>query len=503
MPALDVTYKTLVNDSKEITDLGSIAGLLSWDQETMMPPKAIEAKARQLSLMSGIIHRRQTDEKRGEWIDKLAAGLDELAPEKQATVLECRRVFDKLRKLPPELVEEESRLCSLAHDEWIKARRESKFEIFAPWLEKIFVIKKRIADYWGYPDTPYDAMLDDYEPGSTTASVGGVLGDLRDKLVPWVHGIAASSVKPRTDFLSRGFPKDAQRELGLAVIRAIGFDLDAGRVDISAHPFCSGTGNDVRLTTRYFEDQPFASFYGMIHEAGHGLYEQGLHPEHLGAPLGSSSTMSIHESQSRLWENVIGRSKSFIAHFEKDLRSAYPEQLRDVSIDEIYAAVNRVQPSLIRVEADEVTYGLHIVVRFEIERELMSGALPVADLPAAWNARMEKYLGITPPNDAEGCLQDVHWSLGLVGYFPSYALGSLNAAQLFAAARRDLPGLDAKLAAGEYKVLLEWLREKVHRLGRRYTPDDLIEHVTGKRPSADDFMAYIADKFGGLYGVKV
>ncbi|MCL4235639.1 MAG: carboxypeptidase M32, partial [Deltaproteobacteria bacterium] len=225
--------------------------------------------------------------------------------------------------------------------------------------------------------------------------------------------------------------------------------------------------------------------------------------EHLGAPLGSSSTMSIHESQSRLWENVIGRSKSFIAHFEKNLRAAYPEQLRDVSIDEIYAAVNRVEPSLIRVEADEVTYGLHIVVRFEIERELMSGALPVSDLPAAWNARMEKYLGITPPNDAEGCLQDVHWSLGLVGYFPSYALGSLNAAQLFAAARRDIPGLDAKLAGGEFSALLGWLRENVHRLGRRYTPDDLIEHVTGNRPSADDFMAYIAGKFGGLYGVKV
>ncbi|MCZ7583597.1 MAG: carboxypeptidase M32 [Deltaproteobacteria bacterium] len=383
------------------------------------------------------------------------------------------------------------------------SRRASKkdFGLFLPWLEKIFKLKRQIADHWGYPETPYDALLDEYEPGATARSTGEVLGGLREKLVPWVQKIADAPFKPRTDFLTRTYPIEAQKRVAREAMAAIGFDTDAGRLDISAHPFCSGTGGDVRLTTRYFEDQPFASLYGVVHEAGHGLYEQGLSEDHAGAPLGSSCSMSIHESQSRLWENIVGRSKGFLTFFEPRLRAAYPEQLNGVSVGEVYAAVNRVEPSLIRVEADEVTYGLHIVLRFELERELMAGDLAVADLPAAWNKKMEQYLGITPPDDADGCLQDVHWSFGMVGYFPSYALGSLNGAQLFAQCKRDIPGVEDGFVRGEFAPLLEWLREKVHRVGRLYLPNDLIAHVTGKPPSADDFMAYVAEKFGTLYGI--
>ncbi|MBZ0271404.1 carboxypeptidase M32 [bacterium] len=499
---LRATYKALLDDSRQISDLGRIMGLLGWDQETYMPAKGVEAKSRQLALLAGIVHRRNTAEKRGAWIARLTEHEDELSPDEKAVLRETRRAFERMTKLPAELVEEESRTCSLAHQDWIRARHESDFSVFADWLEKIVSIKKRIAGHWGYPNEPYDAMLDDYEPGATAESTGEVLAGLRAKLVPWVRKFADSGRAPRIDFLSQRFPVASQTRLAKFAMTAIGFDPEAGRLDISAHPFCSGTGGDVRLTTRYYEDQPFASLYGVIHEAGHGLYEQNLAREHEGTPLGESSSMSIHESQSRLWENVVGRSRAFLAFMEPTLRAEYKEQLAGVSLDDLYFAVNRVEPSLIRVEADEVTYGLHIILRFEIERDLLSGKLAVKDLPAAWNAKMQEFLGVTPQNDALGCLQDVHWSLGMFGYFPSYLLGSLNAAQLYAKARTDVPGIDEGFAEGRFAPLLAWLRENVHTHGRRYLPADLIEHVTGRPPSPDDFMAYVAEKYGALYGVS-
>jgi len=495
------TYDALVADTKEISDLDNIQGLLGWDQETYMPPKGIDAKSRQLSLMAGIVHRRQTDLKRGEWLTTLRAAHTELSEGERATVRELSRTFDRLTKLPPELVEEQSRVCAHGHEAWIKARKASDFSIFAPWLEKVIGLKRRIAEHWGYAETPYDAMLDDYEPGATARSTGEVLEGLRVKLVPWVKKIAQSSFTPRTDFFERGFPAEAQRQVAERTIALIGFDTEAGRLDVSAHPFCTGTGGDVRLTTRFLPNLPFASFFGVIHEAGHGMYEQGLPPEHLGAPLGVSCSMSIHESQSRMWENIVGRSRPFLSFVEPMLRDAFPRQLEGVTLDELCGAVNQVKPSLIRVEADEVTYGLHIVVRFEIERDLMSGALSVGDLPRAWNAKMQEYLGVTPPDDSQGCLQDIHWSLGYVGYFPSYALGSLNAAQFFAAYKRAIPDLEQRFAKGDFSALLSWLRQHIHSAGRQYLPNGLVEHVTGRSPSADDFMDYIAAKYGSLYRV--
>lgn len=501
MSVLEKEYDALVADTREISTLGNVTGLLGWDQETYMPPKGIEARSEQLSLMSGIIHRRQTDPRRGAWLESLEKGGESLSDDQNATVRECRRVYDRLTKLPTELVEEETRTCSLAQANWVKARKASDFELFAPWLQKIVDIKKRITEHWGYSETPYDALLDEYEPGATVANTGEKLMGLRAKLVPWVSKIKASSFSPRKDFLSRGFPAEDQRRLGHFVMEAIGFDTLAGRLDTSTHPFCSGTGGDVRLTTRYYEDQPFASLFGVIHEAGHGLYEQGLNKKVLGAPLGLSSSMSVHESQSRLWENMVGRSKGFLRFIDGRLREIFPTQLSGVSLEDIYGAINQVEPSFIRVEADELTYGLHIVMRFEIERDLLSGELSINDVPATWNKKMEEYLGIVPKTDAEGCLQDIHWSIGALGYFPSYVLGSMNAAQIFAACRRDVPDLDEQFSKGEFSELLAWLRVKIHGRGRRYLPDLLIEEVTGKPPDPDDFMDYVAEKFGDLYGV--
>ncbi|MCB1153388.1 carboxypeptidase M32 [bacterium] len=498
---LEETYDGLMADTKEIADLHHVSEILEWDQEVMMPPRGIEARSRQVALIAGVMHQRSTDPRRGNWIAELEARSGELNDEQKAVLREIKRDYEMSTKLPPDLVQEISRTTSIAHNEWIKSRAQKDFSIFAPHLETIVGLKKRVAEIWGYAETPYDALLNAYEPGATTASIGKRLGELREKLVPWVEKIAAAPA-PRRDFLTKNFPIEQQKKLARAAMEVIGFNTDGGRLDIAVHPFCTGTGGDVRLTTRYFENEPFASFYGVLHEAGHGLYEQGLREDALGTPLGWSSTMAIHESQSRMWENEIGRSRAFLKFFESRLQEAYPTQLSGVSIDELYAAINHVEPSLIRVEADEVTYGLHIALRFEIERDLLSGDLSVSDLPAAWNKKVEEYLGITPKDDAEGCLQDVHWSIGALGYFPSYALGSLNAAQFFAKLREDVGDVDGKIEAGDFGEILEWLHTNIHRHGRRYLPDELVEHVTGKPPAADDFMTYVAEKFGPIYGIS-
>jgi len=391
----------------------------------------------------------------------------------------------------------------MARDVWAKARAESNFAMFAPHLKELLELKREVARLIGYEEEPYDALLDEYEPGAKSSDVARTFAALRGPLSAFVRQLSESKKKPDGSILHRHFPKAAQEQFGRRLAEAIGFDFKSGRIDVSTHPFCSGTSpGDVRLTTRYQEDFFSPAIFGVLHEAGHGLYEQGLNGAHLFTPLGTAASLGIHESQSRMWENMVGRSRPFWEHFYPDCQRAFPEALTGVSLDAWVGAINNVSPSLIRVEADEVTYNLHIILRFELERAMIAGKLEVVDIPEAWNAQMKELLGITPPDDREGCLQDIHWSMAGFGYFPTYALGNLYAAQFFAAAHKAIPDLTERIRRGEFRTLLEWLRENIHRHGQRYRADELVQRVSGAPLSIEPLMAYLRGKFGPIYGVQ-
>jgi carboxypeptidase Taq len=493
------TYGSLVSKQREIKLLNGVSGLLGWDQETYMPHKAGEVRAEQLALLAGLIHDRVAAPEIGDLLGKLEKG--SLEPAKAAVVRETRRVFDREVKIPKELVEEMARTTSRAQEAWAKARKEKDFPAFAPWLEKVIDLKKRAAKLLALPGQDlYDALLDDYEPGCTVKELTALFEGLEKKLVPLVKKIQASSRKPRIDVLERNYPRAKQEEFGRLVAADMGFDFEGGRLDVSAHPFCSGLSpDDVRITTRYAENDLTGSLFGIMHEAGHGLYEQGLDRKSFGTPLAEACSTGVHESQSRLWENMVGRSRPFWKHYYPKLRGVFPDQLADVPEDDFLLAVNDVRPSFIRTEADEVTYNLHVLLRFEIERDLLSGKLRVGDLPSFWNKKLEKLLGIVPPDDSQGCLQDIHWSFGLFAYFPTYTLGNCYAAQFHAKARGELD-LDARLAKGDLKPLREWLRKNVHERGQLYRPKELVERVTGKPPSSEAFTSYLEAKYGALFG---
>lgn len=492
-------YARLVERQREIKLLGGVNALLGWDQETYMPPKAGEVRSEQLALLAGLLHDRFVSPEIGSLLSQLEKS--KLDPEPAANVRETRRAYDRETKLPKELVSELARTTSLAQDAWQKARKANDYASFAPHLEKVLGLKRQVAKHVDPSKEPYDVLLDEHEPGMTSAQLTQLFSALAAELAPLVKKIVASPRKPRVELLRKKFAPAKQEEFGKLVARDMGFDFEAGRLDVTAHPFCSGFApTDVRITTRYKEDELTESLFGIMHEAGHGLYEQGLDPKHFGTPLAEACSTGVHESQSRLWENLVGRSRPFWKHYYPKLRAIFPQELADVSENDFVFAINEVTPSLIRTEADEVTYNLHVIVRFEIERDLLSGKLPVADLPKAWNAKMKDLLGIVPPSDADGCLQDVHWSFGLMGYFPTYTLGNLYASQLYAKARADLD-LDRKLEQGDLRPLRQWLLEKVHRRGMFLRPAQLIAEVTGKAPSQDDFVRHLKSKYGELYGV--
>jgi carboxypeptidase Taq len=366
----------------------------------------------------------------------------------------------------------------------------------------MFELKRQQADAIGYTASRYDALLDDFEPDATTAEVTRVLAALREELVPLVQGILSSRKKAPVELLHRSYPAAAQEAFGKQAAAKIGFNFSRGRLDVTHHPFCAGMGpHDCRITTRYDEKFFPSAFFGILHEAGHGMYDQGLRPDQYGLPSGTYVSLGIHESQSRMWENLVGRSREFWEHFYPHAKIAFPQTLEDVSLDDFYFAINDVRPSLIRVEADEATYNLHIIVRFELEQALVSGDLATGDLPTAWNEKYKEYLGIAPPSDADGCLQDIHWSAGLIGYFPTYSLGNLYASQFFASADRDLGGLAAQFARGEFGGLLSWLRRQVHERGQCYKAGDLVQTVTGKSLSHDALIAHLKTKLGSLYGL--
>ena len=498
------TYQKLCQTVQEAALLGRVQHLLEWDEHTQMPKAGGDYRADQTSLLAGMVHQKQTSPEIGDWLDALADSPLAIDPKSDmgANIRHLRRDYDKKTKLPQALVEQLTRACAVGQQVWVEARQADDFKRFQPNLEEIVRLKREEAAALGFEDSPYDPLLDDYEPGETTANVERVLRELREALVPLVQAIAGSSRQPDASILARKYPIGLQESFGTAVAKQVGFDFNAGRLDVTAHPFCTGLGpGDVRITTRYDEHAFSDAFFGILHETGHGLYDQGLPREHYGLPIGEDVSLGIHESQSRLWENQVGRSRAFWEHFYPQAQAAFPEALGDVEMPAFYGAINSVEPSLIRVEADEVTYNLHILIRFELEQALIEGRLQVADLPGAWNEKYQHYLGITPPNAADGVLQDVHWGAGLFGYFPTYALGNLYSAQFFHQATQDLDDLDNDFRRGDFSALLLWLREKVHQHGRRYTPAELVERITGSSLQHEPFINHLTQKYGEIYNL--
>jgi carboxypeptidase Taq len=498
-------YQDLQQELRQTALLGSCASVLGWDEQTYMPPGGAEHRANQLGLLAGMTHERATAPRIGELLDGLAQSDLTADPDSPAAVniREARRDYTRLTKLPRRLVEEISRVSTLSQQAWVEARRRSDFGRFLPWLEKIVALKREEAGIVGYgTGVPYDALLDDYEPGATAAEIQALFTPLRDELVKLIEEIVGSGRQPNVSLLERLYPVEAQRSFSRHAGRAIGFSFTDGRLDEAAHPFCSGFGpGDTRLTTRYNPHHFPGAFFGTLHEAGHGIYDQGLDKAAFGTAMGQAASLGIHESQSRLWENFVGRSRPFWNYFYPQAEAVFPEALSGVPLDDFYWAVNDVRPSFIRVEADEATYNLHIMLRFELEQPLLTGDLQPADVPGVWNETFQRYFGLVPPDAAHGCLQDIHWSGGMLGYFPTYSLGNMCAAQFFEAARRDLGDLDHQIATGKFAPLKEWLNKNIHSRGKQYRSRKLVEVVTGQPLSHAPLIAHLRAKYSELYGI--
>ncbi len=495
----------------EINDLLCTINTLTWDMRTQMPPEGAATRGQQLATLSRLAQERFTSATMGDLLDRAAAAVQSEAPDsyRVRAVRSARDAYAIAGRIPMALVSELAERKAVAQRAWEEAKAESNFAHFAPHLSVMVRLNRELADAVGYTDHPYDAMLLQFEPGMTAARLTALFDELKTGILPLLQQITDSGRKVEAEFLYRTYPAAQQRAFGLEIAQQFGYDLRRGRVDASAHPFeISFTRQDVRMTTRYQENYLPGAIFGIFHETGHALYEQGVDPaltrsalttDFLGLYAVGGASYGTHESQSRLWENQIGRSRAFWQLHYGRLQSLFPEQLADVAMEQFFRAVNRVQPSLIRVEADEVTYNLHIMLRVEIEMGLLDGGIAVEDLPEVWNAKVEEYLGVRPSTDAEGVLQDIHWSSGLVGSFPTYTIGNVMAAQFMAAARRDMPELDAILAAGDYRPLLEWLTQNIYRHGRAFTPEELLVRATGEGLQAEPYLQYLRDKFTELY----
>ena len=486
--------------NEELMLLGSVLHTLSWDQETMMPTQGGAFRARQMSALSAIYHQKLTAPSLGDLLEHLQDTDLELWP--KAAVRELGREREKAMRLPERLIRELAETTSLAYEAWVQARGQSDWSQFSPWLEKILRLKREEARCLKESDSLYDPLLDHYEPGMTVQELDALFAVLRPRLTELLNKIQVSGRQPSQDLLKGHFPVAGQQTLGRQVLSAMGFQWEAGRLDRSPHPFCTGLSPlDVRITTRYSEDDFSSSLFGIIHEGGHALYEQGLDFQHYGSAACDAISLGIHESQSRLWENQVGRSRAFWEHWSAPLRETFPGQLDHLSIDTLVQGINRVEASLIRVEADEVSYGLHIILRYELEKLMIEGDLEVPDLEAAWNAKMEEYLGVVPSNAAEGVLQDIHWAHGGLGYFPTYLLGNLYAAQIFHQANQAMPDLEESIRNGRLIPLREWLRREIHQRAKTVTAEGLIQDISGEPLNPDYFLDYLEDKFNPLYGL--
>ncbi len=489
-----------------VMDLNYAAAVLGWDQRTYMPPGGAVGRANQLGTLRKLIHEHFTAPEIGHLLDELAP----LAADAQndsndaALVRRTRRDYDQACKLPADFVAEWARARAISNQVWEEARRTSDFALFQPHLEKQFDFAKRQAEYLGYQDHPYDALLDQYEPGMKTAQIKTLFAELKAGTLPLLKAIVNSGVQVDDSLLHQPYDEAKQEQFGVEVTRAFGYDWQRGRQDRTVHPFCTHFGrDDVRITTRFYPDFLSAALFGTMHEAGHAMYEQGVDPELSRTLLSRGASLGVHESQSRMWENLVGRSRPFWqANFGR-LQALFPQQLGNADVEMFYRAVNKVQPSLIRVESDELTYNLHIMLRFELEAAILEGNVQVADLAEEWHSRMDDMLGVTPPNDAQGVLQDMHWSGGSVGYFPTYTLGNVLSVQLWERALAAHPTIPEEIGRNEYGTLLQWLRDNVHRYGRKYEPNELIERVTGESLNVQPYMNYLRTKFGDIYGVAV
>ena len=485
----------------EAFDIYNAISLLSWDQQVNMPPGGEEDRGYASSTLERLFHQKITAPEVGNLIDAASEEVKDFDPDSDEVRLVkiTRREYLRRVKVPSRWVVEFSQATTNAQNAWMEARATANFSRFQPSLQKIVDLKREYASFFAPYQHVYDPLLDEYEPGMKTAEVQAIFSQIRPQQVALIKAIGQ---KPQIDdsFLHIPYDEKAEWDFGSEVITRFGYDWNRGRKDKSAHPFTQGFGTgDVRVTTRFDPERALSMLFSDMHEAGHGMYDQGFGKNLARTPLSNGASMGIHESQSRMWENLVGRSLPFWKFFYPLMQARFSQQLGGIDLMTFYRAINKVEPSLVRVEADEATYNLHIMLRLEIEIALMEGTLEVKDLPQAWNARMQDYLGITPPDDAQGVLQDVHWSWGMIGYFPTYALGNLISVQLWEAVHKDIPDLEQQFERGEFRVLLSWLGEKVHRHGAKFEPQELIQKVTGSKIDPQPYLRYLKSKYGEIY----
>lgn len=497
-------YDALLKQVHRIHDLQKAMFVLSWDRETNMPPKGVAARIHQMTTLRQLTHELFTSAEMGEQIAAAAAELNGAAYDSnEASLIRVlQRQYADQQKLPPDFVRRVSEVSGQSHNAWVAARANDDFAHFLPWLEQVVALCQEMAELYGYDDEPYDALLDKYETDMKTADVRAIFDALKAELIPLRQAVEARLDAIDDGLLHQAFDLEAQRVFVRYVTEAVGYDYERGHLGTVVHPFATSfSRDDARITTRWYPDFLNPALFGGLHEAGHAMYEQGTHADLYRTPLARGTSSGIHESQSRMMENIVGRSRGFWqAHFPK-LQSLFPAQLGGATAETFYRAVNKVQPSYIRVEADELTYNFHIILRFELEQALLSGDLAPRDLPAAWNERMRDLLGVVPPNNTLGCLQDVHWSRPGFGYFPTYALGNLYAAQFYETAVAQVPAIGSEMAAGKTDSLVAWLRENIHQHGRKFTPAELVQRTTGQPLSHAAFMRYVTAKFSELYAL--
>jgi carboxypeptidase Taq len=491
----------LRRQTAELANLGGIQALLDWDQQVNMPRGGTEDRSEQAALVAGLMYDRATSPELGALIEDLASEIpdinadDDLARE----IKVAKRDFEHISRIPREKLIEFVMVTSRAHEVWVQARENNDFPSFAPHLTRIVELRREQAELFKPFDHPYDPLLDEYEPGMKTAEVKAIFDALRPQQVTLLQRIAHAE-QVDNSFIREKYDFDSQEKFGRFIATRMGYDWNRGRMDLAPHPFTTSFGyGDVRITTRYMETDGMSSLFSTMHETGHALYDQGLNPKYRHTSLGRPTSLAVHESQSRFWENLIGRSQAFWQFAFPIAQMLFPEHLGNLSMEQFYRGINRVEPSLIRIEADEATYNLHIMLRFEIETGLMEGKLETKDLPEIWNSRMQAYLGVTPPNDSRGVLQDVHWSGGMIGYFPTYALGNLISVQWWEKMVADHPNIPDEIASGDFSTVLAWMRENVHRYASRYDPQDLVQKITGSRITSEPYMRYLEQKYSQIY----
>lgn len=495
------SFKAYVRKMKQYEE--AIA-LIYWDMRTGAPKKGIGTRSEVVGELSTEVFRMSTSDEMGEYLAFFTqpAELAQLDTISRKMVEECKKEYDRSKKIPAEKYQAYVVLTSQAESAWEEAKHTSDWTSFQPYLEKIVATTQEFIELWGYEGHKYNTLLDMYEPGMTVEKLDEVFGTLREKAVPLLQRIQASPNQPDRSFLDQQFEISKQKQFSLSILKQMQYDFEAGRLDETVHPFATALNpGDVRITTRYLPNDITSALFGTIHEGGHALYEQNISEDLVGTNLCTGTSMGIHESQSRFWENVIGRSKAFWDRYYGELQTTFSPQIDQVDVDTFYKAINHIEPSLIRIEADELTYNLHIMIRYELEKGLFNGIIAVADLPAAWNAKYEEYLGVTPVNDGEGVLQDVHWSGGAFGYFPSYALGNMYAAQFTQTLRQELPAFDSLIAEGNLAPIKEWLTEKVYKHGKLLTPNEIIREVTGEELNPEYLVQYLEEKYKSVYGI--